>query len=61
VKFNSNFLIGIGYITFIMGVAFGDIGEIYPSEPNPWYLPLLIGLFMGFPFLLGYLAGKEQK
>ena len=60
-SFNTEFVIGIAYIAFMVGMTLMSVGEMSgPSEPYPWYLPIMMGFVCGFPFLLGYLAGKNS-
>lgn len=63
-KFNLDFIAGVGYIAFMVGLAWGQVGELPgPPEPYPWWLPLVMLGVCGFPFGVGYFAGKggEEK
>lgn len=61
-KFNTDFVAGIGYIFFMVGIAWANVGDMSgPSEPYSWWLPWVMLGITGFPFLLGYLAGRSSK
>lgn len=60
-KFTIDFIVGIGYIAFMVGLAWVQVGEMSgPSEPYSWWLPLTMLGVCGFPFLLGFLAGRKS-
>ena len=60
-KFNLEFVLGIGYIALMIGVGWASIGTMPNTEgPYPWYMPVAMGVTVGFPFYLGFLAGKNK-
>lgn len=61
-KVNVPLCLGIAYIACLVGMAFGDVGEIPEiNEPyDPW-LPAGIALVFTAPFALGWLAAKKSK
>ncbi len=61
-RYSIEFVVGIAYITLMVGMAWMNVGDPSgPSEPFPWWLPLTMLAVCGFPFLLGYLAGKNSR
>ncbi len=60
-KLSLEFVVGIGFICMWMGVAYESIGETIPAGSYSWYLPFLIAVALGFPFILGILAGRKSK
>jgi len=61
-KFNTEFVVGIAYVAIMVGMAWGQVGEMSgPAEPFSWWLPIIIAIVCGFPFLLGFLAGKNSR
>lgn len=60
-KFNLQFILGIAYITIMIGLAWGNVGQMSgPPKPYPWWLPFSMLAICGVPFILGYLAGKNS-
>ena len=59
-KFNFFGLIGIIMVTFIVGLAVGDVGTMTP-EPHlyTWTLPVATFCAVGIPFILGCLASLD--
>lgn len=51
----------IAYISYIVGIGWGNIGKLPEIEPYSWHLPLDMFLFSIFPAYFGYMAGKETK
>lgn len=62
-KFNAEFVGGIFYIAFMVGVAASDVGDIpiIRGEPYGWDLPLVVAIALGFPFYIGYRAGRGSN
>ena len=59
-KLNRYTVAGLIYITFIIALAVGDIGNTPSScDPFEWWIPIAIGGIMAIPFMLGYRGGKE--
>lgn len=56
-------LICVAYCIFFIGLGAGQVGQITTTvgEPYPWYLPLLIAVFIITPAVLGYMAGKDER
>ena len=46
----------------MVGMAVAVVGRvpIVNTEPYSWWLPISVALFSGAPFLLGFLAGKNN-
>ena len=60
-RFNMFFVIGIAYISVFIGHAWYSVGTMSgPSEPFPWYMPLLVLVAVGTPFFIGYFAGRDE-
>lgn len=61
-KSNFEFIVGIAYIVFWVGIGSESVGNVSTScgEPYPWYMPLLVGAVVGVPFIFGYLGGKRE-
>lgn len=60
-RFNIEFVLGIAYIAGMVGIAWAHVGELSgPSEPFSWWLPIGMLTLCGFPFVLGYLAGRDD-
>lgn len=61
--FNIYFVAAITYISILFGITISKVGDLpnIPLEPYSWHLPILMLLVGGFPFLLGYLAGKDSS
>lgn len=59
---NFYFISGVAYIAIWVGICIADVGRTPASlEPYNWTLPFLMAIAMGFPFIVGYLAGMEAK
>jgi hypothetical protein len=58
---NYGFVVGFVYIAFFVGLAYASVGTLPLNEPFPWYLPINVLFAVGFPFVMGFLAGKEEK
>lgn len=61
-KLNRWSVSGLMYITFWVSATIATIGNVSEScgEPSEWYLPLLMLAVIGFPFVLGYLGGRDR-
>ncbi len=61
-RFNLAFVVGIAYMAFWIGLAESKVGEVSKTcgEPYPWYMPLLMAVTVGIPFVLGYLGNKKK-
>lgn len=60
-KINADFVVGVAYIAFMVGMGFTEVGKL-PDKcgvPYTWELPLTILVLVGFPFLMGIKAGRE--
>lgn len=58
-KHNWDLIVGIGWICFMVGIAYNSIGQTPKNtDPFSWTIVPLVILFTVFPFLLGYSAGK---
>ncbi len=61
-RFNLEFIIGIAYIALMVGMAWGEVGNLSgPAEFYPLWLPLIMLVVCGAPFFFGYLAGKNSR
>jgi len=60
-KINVNLVIGIIYITILVTVAVTEVGETSEPATYDWGLPISVFLAFFAPFLLGYLAGKQDS
>jgi len=60
-RFNIYHVVGIAWIALWVGLAAADVGEMSSNGPYPWHLPLTTLLAFGFPFVLGVLAGRNEK
>ena len=58
---NLNFIAGIGYVAFIVGVACNSIGTTFEKGTYSWRLPITVLIVMGVPFCLGFFAGRQKK
>lgn len=61
-KVNCFFLLGIFYIGAFTFRAISDLGKIPEYDPSPydWSLVALVFVVVGFPFIVGYLAGRKD-
>jgi hypothetical protein len=60
-RFNIWFVLGIAYIIGMTAWALGNVGKMSgPSEPFTWGLPISMLGILVVPFLLGWLAGKDE-
>lgn len=59
---NVQFWIGIGFISFMIGLAAGSVGEM-PKNISPFdYTNVItVGIVTGLPFLLGFAAGLYER
>lgn len=46
------------YFGFFVGAAYGKIGQNFSSGTYPWYLPLIIAVYIIVPALVGYNIGR---
>ena len=55
--------LGISYIAFMVTMAWASVGKETCTEPYVYSAntPLIVGLVVIFPFVLGYLSGKSDK
>ena len=60
-KINLSFVIGIAYITFILGASINSIGQQYEGGTYEWHLPLKILAVLGACFVAGFSAGRGNK
>ena len=62
-KFSFEFVIGIAFIVFVVGMGAADVGEVYEcnNDPVPMWMPFMLAAITGLPFALGYAAGKDEK
>ena len=61
-RLSIEFVVGMIYIALMVGITWGQVGQMSgPSTPYPWWLPLVMLLVSAFPFLLGFLAGKNSR
>jgi len=62
-KTNVSFVMGIAFIALVVGMAWwASVGRLSDvSGPYPWWLPITVLGVCGFPFLMGYLAGKDSR
>jgi hypothetical protein len=54
-------LLGVIYISLMVGIAMGTVGQEYEGGIHSWYTPILVLLVTGLPFMIGYNVGKETK
>lgn len=61
--FEMNKILTLLFIAFVTGMAASDVGRMppEPTGPYPWWLPLVMFLFMAIPSLCAYLAGREDQ
>ncbi len=58
---NIYFTAGVAYIMFWVGICVESVGHTPTNlEPYHWTLPFFMAGAMGFPFVVGYFAGKEE-
>ena len=59
-KFNAEFVAGVVYIGFLVGMSVTMIGQT-PGAPEPvsWDMPLKILVVLTFPFIMGFMAGRK--
>ena len=62
-KINLDFAAGVGYICFMVGMAWAAVGTMpeQPAEPFGWNIPLLMLLVTAVPFVAGFLAGRNSR
>jgi hypothetical protein len=60
-KLNWDFIIGIGYICFWIGLMWADVGKPAHVEVTQWYhVPILAGTLL-IPFITGFQAGRKHE
>jgi hypothetical protein len=61
-KYNLPLIIGTAYIAGWTGIAIGDVGQVPkdPMAPYPEWLPILMFISFGIPFVLGILASRNK-
>lgn len=60
-KQNISLIIGIGYITFYIALAIGDIGTVTTPTTVTWLTPVVISVLLVPTFIFGYFAGKHKR
>lgn len=58
---NYEFGIGLVYIAWMVIWCISKVGEIYPASTYSWGLPFVMLVAVGFPFILGWVAGSKAK
>jgi hypothetical protein len=60
VKLNYEFVAGVAYINFLVGMAVTMVGNP-PSAPERigWDMPVKVFIVLTFPFIMGFMAGKK--
>ncbi len=53
-KVNYCLIIGIAYVSFLVGTAYNSVGQSYEEGVYGWYLPIIILVITLIPFALGF-------
>ena len=58
---NWDLLFVVGYISLVMGLAIGTVGDVLEcsNEPVTWWLVAKLFFMLAMPAVWGYLAGKK--
>ena len=61
-KVNEFFVFGCIYIAMWTGITIGDdtLSARAAPEQIAWWMPIGIFVAFAFPFIMGYLAGKDD-
>jgi len=51
---------GIGYVAFFIGMCAAKTGEYTKPVIYTWYDPILIGVSIALPLMLGWMAHEEH-
>jgi len=62
-KINLYGVTGIAWIVFMVALAYGDVGTQYCTEPYIMDSSIVFSIAgaVGLPFILGFLAGRDNK
>jgi len=58
---NIELIAGVAYVAFWVGIATISIGQPpHMTAEVSWYFPFTIAFVIGFPLVLGYMAGRKS-
>ena len=59
-RVNFPLMAGIGYVAFFIGMCAAKTGEYTKPVIYTWYDPILIGVSIALPLMLGWMAHEEH-